>query len=181
MLLPTNGCRKPNYIPFPLCLWSNEQANHAQEVWQYVSRGALGSEHVSQFSTNQSIVGEFRRALCFQATKRLICKKVCFKRSRKFQVKEMFDRPRRLLPGSVGSSFNVHMYWYVLKNLNVPDVLIVFLWILNSQGYWFKKQSFKLSMSDFPNYTWQLYKHIHVVHRNLLDLLAAGAYLLNFK
>ena len=66
----------------------------------------LGSEHASQFSTNQSIVAE----LCFQARKRLICKKVCFKRSRKFQVKKRFDRPRRLLPGSVGSSFNVHMY-----------------------------------------------------------------------
>ena len=83
-LLPTNGCWKPNYIPFPLCLWSNEQTNHVHEIWQYVSRRALGSEHVSQFSTNQSIVAEFRRALCFQATKRLICKKVCFKRSRKF-------------------------------------------------------------------------------------------------
>ena len=31
------------------------------------------------------------------------------------------------------------------------------------------------------NYTWQLYEHIHVVHRNLLDLLAAAAYLLNFE
>ena len=108
-----------------------------------MSRRALGSEHASQFSTNQSIVAEFRRALCFQA-------KVCFKRSRKFQVKKRFDRPRRLLPGSVGSSFNVHMYWYVMKKFNVPDVLIVFLWRLNSQGYWFKKQSYKLSMSYFP-------------------------------
>ena len=53
----------------------------------------LGSEHASQFSTNQSIVAEFRLALCFQATKRLICKKVCFKRSRTFQVKKRFDRP----------------------------------------------------------------------------------------
>ena len=35
-------------------------------------------------------------------------------------------------------------------------------------------------MSDFPNYTWQLYEHIHVVRRNSLDLLAAGAYLLNY-
>ena len=150
MLLPTNGCWKPSYIPFPLCLWSNEQANHAQEVWQYASRGALGSEHASQFSTNQSIVFECRRTLCFQATKTLICKKVCFKRSRKFQVKKWFDRPRRLLPGSVGSSFNVHMYWYVMNNLNVLDVLIVFLWILNSQGYWFKKQSFKIIDERFP-------------------------------
>ena len=86
----------------------------------------------------------------FSSNERLICKKVCFKQSRKFQVKKRFDRPRRLLPGSVGSSFNVHMYWFVMKNLNVPDVLIVFLWRLNSQGYWFKKQSYKLSMSDFP-------------------------------
>ena len=75
-------------------------------------------QHASQFSTNQSIDAEFRRALCFQATK-LICKKVCIKRSRKFQVKKRFDRPRRLLPGYVGSSFNVHtgMYWYAMKNL----------------------------------------------------------------
>ena len=29
-------------------------------------------------------------------------------------------------------------------------MLIVFLWRLNSQGYWLKKQSYKLSMSDFP-------------------------------
>ena len=120
-----------------------------------MSRRALESKHTSQFSTNQSILAEFRRALFFQVRKRLICKIVCFKRSRKFQVRKRFDRPRRLLPGSVGSSFNVHMYWYVMKNLNVPDVLIVFcqgvLWRLNSPGYWLKKQSYKLSMSDFPN------------------------------
>ena len=36
-----------------------------------MSRRALGSEHASQFSTNQSIVAEFGRALCLQATKRL--------------------------------------------------------------------------------------------------------------
>ena len=77
-----------------------------------MSRRALGSEHASQFLTNQSIDAEFRQALCFQATKRLICKKVCIKRSRKFQVKKRFDRPRRLLPGSVGSSFNMHTGMY---------------------------------------------------------------------
>ena len=92
-----------------------------------MSRRALGSEHASQFSTNQSIVAEFRRALCFQATKRLICKKVCFKRSRKFQVKKRFDRPRRLLPGSVGSSFNVRNVLICNEEFNVPDVLSVFL------------------------------------------------------
>ena len=84
-----------------------------------MSRRALGGEHASQFSTNQSIVAEFRWALCFQATKRLICKKVCFKRSRKFQVKKRFDRPGRLLPGSV----------YVVigsEEFNVPKALIVF-------------------------------------------------------
>ena len=92
-----------------------------------MSRRALGSEHASQFSTNQSIVAEFRRALCFQARKRLICKKVCFKWSTKFQVKKRFDRPGRLLPGSVGSSFNVHNYVLICnKEFNVPDVLIVF-------------------------------------------------------
>ena len=88
MLLPTNGCWKPNYIPFPLCLWSNEQANHAQEVWQYVSRGALGREHASQFSTNQSIVAEFRRLCVLKQRKGQFAKKVCFQRSRKFKVKK---------------------------------------------------------------------------------------------
>ena len=28
MLLPTNDCLESNHIPFPLCLWSNEQTNH---------------------------------------------------------------------------------------------------------------------------------------------------------
>ena len=45
----------------------------------------LRNEHVSQFSTNQSIVAEFGRALCLQATKRLSCRKVCFKWLTKFQ------------------------------------------------------------------------------------------------
>ena len=94
-LLPTNGCRDSNHIPFPLCLWSNEQTNHVYRTWQYVSRRALGSGHASQFSTNEAIVAEFGRALWLQATKRLICRKVCFKRLTKFQVK------KRLLPGLV--------------------------------------------------------------------------------
>ena len=115
-----------------------------------MSRRALGSEHASQFSTNQSIVAEFRRALCFQATKRLICKKVCFKRSRKFQVKERFDRPRRLLPGSVGSSFNVHMCWYVVKNLMYRMCSLCSVKTKLSRVLSHKKQSYKLSMSDFP-------------------------------
>ena len=67
---------------------SHEQTNHVYETWQYMSPRALGSEHASQFSTNQSIVAEFGRALCLQATKRLIFRKVCFKRLTKFQVKK---------------------------------------------------------------------------------------------
>ena len=47
-LLPTNGCWEPNHIPFPLCLWSNEQTNHVQKTWQHVSKRVLGSEHASQ-------------------------------------------------------------------------------------------------------------------------------------
>ena len=81
-----------------------------------MSRRALGSEHASQLSTNQLIVAEFRRALCFQATKRLICKKFVLS-GQESSKKKSFDRPRRLLPGSVGSSFNMHMYLYVMKNL----------------------------------------------------------------
>ena len=151
-----------------------------------MSRRALGSEHASQFSTNQSIVAEFRRALCYQATKRLICKKVCFKRSRKFPVKKRFGRCRRLLPGSVGSSFNVHMYWYprLICNedyFNVPDVLIVFCedWSLKGTDSNSNLTNYRWAISR--NYTWQLYEHIHVVHHNLLDFLSAAAYLLNFE
>ena len=41
MLLPTNGCWKPSYIPFPLCLWSNEQANMNKKfdnTWVFTRR-----------------------------------------------------------------------------------------------------------------------------------------------
>ena len=54
----------------------------------------------------------------------------------------------------------------IYDEFHVPDVLIMllYMWRLNSQGYWFKqKQSYELSMSDSRNYNWQLYKHIHVV------------------
>ena len=57
--------------------------------------------------------------------------------------------------------FNMHMY----DEFHVPDVLIVllYMWKQNSQGYWFKqKQYYQWAISR--NYTWQLYKHIHVVH-----------------
>ena len=102
-------------------------------------------EASTQFSSNQSIVAEFRRALCFQATKRLICKKVCFKRSRKFQVKKRFDRPRKLLPGSVGSSFKVHMCWYVVESLMYRIRLLCSVKTKLSRVL-IQKQSYKLSM-----------------------------------
>ena len=41
-------------------------------------------------------------------------------------MKKRFDRLRRVLPASVGSSFNEHMYWDN-DEFNVPDVLIVSL------------------------------------------------------
>ena len=53
---------------------------------------SLGSEHSSQFSTNQSIIAEFGRALLLQVTKRLICRKVCFRRLIKFQVKKQTNK-----------------------------------------------------------------------------------------
>ena len=53
---------------------------------------SLGSEYSSQFSTNQSIVAEFGRALLLQVTKRLICRKVCFIRLIKFQVKKQTNK-----------------------------------------------------------------------------------------
>ena len=47
----------------------------------------------------------------FESNEKVNCRKVCFKRSyKKVPSEKRFDRPRRLLPGSVGSSFNVHMY-----------------------------------------------------------------------
>ena len=146
-----------------------------------MSCGALGSEYASQFSTNQSIVAECRRVLCFQATKRLICKKVCFKWSRKFQVKRRFDWPRRLLPGSVGSSFNVHMYWYVMKNLMCRMSSLCSCEDETLKGTDSKSDLINYRWAISRNYTWQFYEQIYVVHRNLLDLLAAAAYLLNFE
>ena len=62
-----------------------------------MSRRALGSEHASQFWTNQSIVAEFGQALCLQATKRLT----------KFQVKKGLIASQDL-PGSVGSFYRAY-------------------------------------------------------------------------
>ena len=58
------------------------------------------------------------------SNEKVICRKVCFKRLTKFQVKRKeFDRPTRLLKGSVGFFFSVHMY----DEFHVLDVLIVLL------------------------------------------------------
>ena len=58
------------------------------------------------------------------SSKKVICRRVCFKQLAKFQVKKKrFDRPTRLLPGLVGSFINVHMY----DEFHVPDVLTVLL------------------------------------------------------
>ena len=71
------------------------------------------------------------------SNEKVICRKVCFKQLTKFQVKKSFDRPRRLLPGSVGFFLNMYIY----DEFHVPDVLIVLLYK--------QKQPFKLSISDF--------------------------------
>ena len=73
-----------NHIPFPLCLWSNEQTNHVWETWLHVNRRTLESEHASQFSTNQSIVAGSVSA----SSKKVNFVKVCFKRLWNFQVKK---------------------------------------------------------------------------------------------
>ena len=46
------------------------------------------------------------------SNKKVNCRKVCFKRLTKFQVKKRFDRPTRLSPGQVVVVFffNAHMY-----------------------------------------------------------------------
>ena len=149
MLLPTNGCWEFNHIPFiPLCLWSNKQTNHEQNTWQHVNCRVLGSKHASQFSTNQLIVTEFGWAVS------------------KVSSEKNFDRPARLLQDWL-VLFSVHTCMY--DEFHVPDVL---LHCCTCEGYWFKqKQSCQLLMSNFPNYTRQLYKHIHVVHYISLTFL----------
>ena len=76
-----------------------------------MSRRALGSEHASQFSTGQSIVAEFRRALCFQAMKRLICKKVVLsgQESSKWK-KDLVGLEESYQDRLVLHLINVHMY-----------------------------------------------------------------------
>ena len=91
-----------------------------------MSRRALGSEHASQFSTNQSIVAEFGRALCLQATKRLICRKFCLKRLTKFQVKKGLIAPQDSYQDQlVLFIIIVHVY----DEFHVPYVLIVLLYM----------------------------------------------------
>ena len=85
---------------------------------------ALGSEHASQFSTNQSIVAEFGRALCLQAKKRLICRKFCLKRSTKFQVKKGLIGPQDSYQDQL-FLFIAHMH----DEFHVPNVLIVLLYM----------------------------------------------------
>ena len=90
-----------------------------------MSRRALGNKHNSQFSTNQSIVAEFGWALCLQATKRLICRKVCFKRLTKFQEKKKSLIDLQDFYQDWLALFNLHRY----DEFHVPDVLIVSLYM----------------------------------------------------
>ena len=75
---------------------------------------ALGSEHASQFSTNKSIVAEFGRALCLQATKRLT----------KCQVKKGLIAPQDSYQEQL-VLFIVHMH----GEFHVPNELIVLLYM----------------------------------------------------
>ena len=94
MLLPTNGCCQNRTTFLSLCVccegWRTNQSCK-RNLTLCEMQGA------SQFLMHQYIVAEFGRALYLQATKRLICRKIC-KQWTKFQVKKRFDRPTRLLP-----------------------------------------------------------------------------------
>ena len=60
------------------------------------------------------------------SNEKVICRKVCFKRLTKIpSEKRGFDRPARLLQGSVDFFFNVHTY----DEFHEPDVLIVLLYM----------------------------------------------------
>ena len=84
------------------------------------------AEHASQFSTNQSIIAEFEWPLCLQATKRLFAEKFVLSVLTKIpSEKRGFDRPARLLPGSVVFFLNVDMY----DEFHELDVLIVLLYM----------------------------------------------------
>ena len=65
--------------------------------------------------------------LCVCKQEKVVCRKVCFKRLTKFQVKKKrFDRPT--LQDSYQDRlvlFNMHMY----DEFHVPDVLIVLLYM----------------------------------------------------
>ena len=89
-----------------------------------MSRRTLGANTLLSFrQINQSSLN-FDGSVS-ASNEKVICRKVCFKRLTKFQVKKKgFDGPTRLLPGSVGF-FNVHMY----DEFHVPDVLIVLLYM----------------------------------------------------
>ena len=124
-----------------VCGLTNTPIIDEQDTWQHVSCRALGGKHASQFSTNQLIVAEFGWAVS------------------KVSSGKNFDRPTRLLQNWL-VLFSMHTCIY--DEFHEPDVL---LRCCTCEGYWFKqKQSCKLLMSNFPNYTRQLYKRIHVVH-----------------
>ena len=94
-----------------------------------MSRRALGSEQASQFSTNQSIVPEFGRALCPQATKKLIAGKL-FQSVNKLKLQVKI---RRLI--GLQDSYQDRLVLFseiMYDEFHVPDVLIV---LANSQGH----------------------------------------------
>ena len=78
--------------PAKICMQNRyyEEQIHRVPLQSYMT--SLGSEYSSQFSTNQSIIAEFGRALLLQVTKRFICRKVCFRRLIKFQVKKQTNK-----------------------------------------------------------------------------------------
>ena len=172
-----------NHIPFPLCLWSNEQTNHVWKTWLYVSRRALGSEHASQFEINQSIVVGSVSA----SNKNVNFVKVCFKRLSNFQVKKKKGLIDLQTLTRIGCFFLtcICMMNFMCRMCSLccctceDETLNV--------TYSNKSNLINYRWPISQNYTRQLYKHIHVVHHVcsacLLAAAAAAAapYLINFE
>ena len=138
--------RESNHIPFrSLCVccegWRTNQSCK-RNLTLCETQGARKWTRFSVFDV--SINCCLRWGLCLQATKRLICRKVCFKHAvNKFQVKK----------GLIGlqDSYQHWLFFWVFlfvfltlhmyNEFFVLDVLIVllYMWRLISQGYWFKQ------------------------------------------
>ena len=102
------------------------------------------------------------------SNEKVVCRKVCFKRLTKFQVKKKkkrFDRPIRLLSGSVGSFWRAFVWW--ISYAGCAHCVVVHVKTVKTKlsgGTDSNKSNLiNYRQAISRNYSRQLYKHIHVV------------------